>query len=183
MKPFSSVSSLIGTLLLIVLPTGTILAQTDGDQARVETVAKNIDKDTASKGSSTQVPVLSKEFNVTPKTVEDLRTKQGWGGVTIELAMAQHLTQTDPKTFPTMTDALQKLDTLRAEKEGWGRIAKDMGFKLGPVVSAAEHTRVELIRDLQAAERPAKMEKVERVDRPDHPQRPERPERVERPHR
>ncbi len=97
--------------------------------------------------------------------------------------MAQHLTQTHPKPFPTRTDALQKLDTLRAEKEGWGRIAKDMGFKLGPVVSAAEHTRIELIRDLQAAERPAKMEKVERVDRPDRPQRPERPERVERPHR
>ena len=114
MKPFTSVSALIGALLVIVLPTGTILAQTDGDQARVETVAKNIDKDT---------------------------------------------------------------------KEGWGRIAKDMGFKLGPVVSAAEHTRIELIRDLQAAERPAKMEKVERVDRPDRPQRPERPERIERPHR
>jgi hypothetical protein len=180
MKPFTSVVSIIGTLLLIGLPTGTVLAQTDADQARVETVAKNIDKDMASKGSSTQVQVLSKEFNVTPKTVEDLRAKQGWGGVTIELAMAQHLTQTDPKTYPTMTAALQKLDTLRAEKEGWGKIAKDLGFKLGPVVSAAEHTRIELTRDLQAAERPAKMEKVERVDRP---QRPERPERVDRPHR
>jgi hypothetical protein len=180
MKPFTSVASIIGTVLLIGLPTGTVLAQTDADQARVETVAKNIDKDRASKGSSTQVQVLSKEFNVTPKTVEDLRAKQGWGGVTIELAMAQHLTQTDPKTYPTMTDALQKLDTLRAEKEGWGKIAKDLGFKLGPVVSAAEHTRIELTRDLQAAERPAKMEKVEQVDRP---QRPERPERVDRPHR
>jgi hypothetical protein len=183
MKPFTSVSSIIGTVLLIVLPTGTVLAQTDADQARVETVAKNIDKDMASKGSSTQGQVLSKEFNVTPKTVEDLRAKQGWGGVTIELAMAQHLTQTDPKTYPTMTAALQKLDTLRAEKEGWGKIAKDLGFKLGPVVSAAEHTRIELNRDLQAADRPAKIEKVERVDRPDRPQRPERPERVDRPHR
>src|SRR5436189_141363 len=99
MKPVTTVSSLIGTLLLIVLPTGTILAQTDGDQARVE------------------------------------------------------------------------------------KVVKDMGFKLGPVVSAAEHTRIELIRDHQAAERPAKIEKVERVDHPDRPQRPERPERVERPHR
>jgi hypothetical protein len=183
MKPFIYVSSLIGTVLLIVLPTTAVLAQVDADQARVETVAKNIDKDMGSKGSSTQVQVLSKEFNVTPKTVEDLRAKQGWGGVTIELAMAQHLTQTDPKTYPTMTDALQKLDTLRAEKEGWGKIAKDLGFKLGPVVSTAEHTRIELNRDLQAAERPAKIEKVERIDRPDRPQRPDRPERVDRPHR
>ncbi len=183
MKPFIYIPSLIGILLLFGLPTTTTLAQTDADQARLETVAKNIDKDMASKGSNTQVQVLSKEFNVTPKTVEDLRAKQGWGGVTIELAMAQHLTQTDPKTYPTMTDALQKIDTLRADKEGWGKIAKDLGFKLGPVVSAAEHSRVELIRDLHAAERPAKIEKVERVERPDRPQRPERPERVDRPHR
>jgi len=179
MKPFI-VSSLLGMVLLIGLPPATILAQTDVDQSRVETVAKNIDKDMASKSSSNQVQVLSKEFNVTPKTVEDLRAKQGWGGVTIELAMAQHLTQTDPKTYPTMTAALQKLDTLRAEKEGWGKISKDLGFKLGPVVSAAEHTRQELTRDIQVAERP---QKIEKVDRPDRPQRPERPERVERPHR
>jgi len=178
MKPFIYVPSLIGILLLIGLPTMTARAQTDADQSRVEAVAKNIDKDVASKGSNTQVQVLSKEFNVTPKTVEDLRAKQGWGGVTIELAMAQHLTQTDPKTYPTMTDALQKLDTLRAEKEGWGKIAKDLGFKLGPVISAAEHTRQELVRDSQVAERPQKIEKVER---PDRPQRPERPERAERP--
>ena len=165
MKPFI-VSSLLGIVLLIGLPPATTLAQTDVDQSRVEAVAK-----------STQVQVLSKEFNVTPKTVEDLRAKQGWGGVTIELAMAQHLTQTDPKTYPTMTAALQKLDTLRAEKEGWGKISKDLGFKLGPVVSAAEHTRQELTRDIQVAERPQKSEKVDRPDRP------QRPERVERPHR
>ena len=157
------------------------LAQTDVDQARVDTVANNIDKDTSSKASGTQVPVLSKEFNVTPNTVEDLRTKHGWGGVTIELAMAQHLTQTDPKTYPTMTDALQKLDALRADKEGWGKIAKDLGFKLGPVVSAAEHARHELVRDLHQ-DRIQKVEKVERVERPDHPQRPEHPERPERVH-
>jgi len=183
MKPFISVPCLIGVLVFIGLPTATVLAQVDPDQSRVEAVAKNIDKDMTSKGSSTQVQVLSKEFNVTPKTVEDLRAKQGWGGVTIELAMAQHLTQTDPKAFPTMTDALQKVDTLRSEKEGWGKIAKDLGFKLGPVVSAAERSRMELIRDLQVQERPGKIEKAERIDRPDRPQRPDRPERVERPHR
>src|SRR5262245_46557846 len=138
MKPSIYSISIIGILLLIVLPISTVLAQTDADQARAEAVAKNIDQDTASKGSGAQVQVLSKEFNVTPKVVEDLRTKHGWGGVTIELAMAQHLTQTDPKTYPTMTDAVQKLDTLRAEKEGWGKISKGLGFKLGPVVSAAE---------------------------------------------
>ena len=181
MKPFIFVFAIVGILCLVLLQTPAALAQTDVDQARVDTVANNIDKDTASKASGTQVPVLSKEFNVTANTVEDLRTKHGWGGVTIELAMAQHLTQTDPKTYPTMTDALQKLAALRADKEGWGKIAKDSGFKLGPVVSAAEHARHELVRDLHQ-DRIQKVEKVERVERPDHPQRPEHPERPERVH-
>ena len=96
--------------------------------------------------------------------------------------MAKHLTQTDPKTYPTMTDALQKMDPLRADKESWGKIAKDLGFKLGPVVSAAEHTRNELVRELHQ-DRIQKVEKIERVERPDHPQRPEHPERPERMHR
>lgn len=182
MKRLISVFWILSGLLFIGLPTASVSAQTDADQARVDTVAKNIDKDTASKTASTQAQVLSKEFNVTPKAVEDLRAKQGWGGVTIELAMAQHLTKTDPKIYPTMTDALQKIDTLRAEKEGWGKIAKDLGFKLGPVVSAAEHTRQELVRDVHQ-DRLQKVEKVERVERPDRPQRPERPERPERAHR
>jgi hypothetical protein len=182
MKRIISVSSIFAGLLFIGLPIAPVLAQTDSDQARADTVAKQIDKDTASKAANTQVQILSKEFNMTPKTVEDLRTKQGWGGVTIELAMAQHLTQTDPKTYPTMTAALQTIETLRADKDGWGKIAKDLGFKLGPVVSAAEHTRAELIRDLHQ-DRGQKVEKVERAERPDRPQRPERPERPERMHR
>ena len=182
MKHFIHVSSTVGIVFLVLLQTPAALAQTDVDQARVDTVAKNIDKETATKGATTQVQVLTKEFNVTPKVVEDLRAKQGWGGVTIELTMAQHLTQTDPKTYPTLTDALQKVETLRAEKEGWGKIAKDLGFKLGPVVSAAEQTRQELIRDIHQ-DRMQKVEKVERGERPDRPQRPERPERPERAHR
>ena len=179
MKRITAVSSLFAGLLFIGLPTAPVLAQTDADQARIDTVAKNIDRDSASKAASTQVQVLSKEFNVTPKAVEDLRVKQGWGGVTIELAMAQHLTQTNSQTYPTMTDALQKIGTLRAEKEGWGKIAKGLGFKLGPVVSAAEHTRQELVRDSHQ-DRVQKVEKVERAERPDRPQRPERPERAHR---
>jgi hypothetical protein len=179
MQPFIFVFAIVGILFLVLLQTPAALAQTDVDQARVDTVAKNIDKETATKGTTTQVQVLTKEFNVTPKVVEDLRAKQGWGGVTIELAMAQHLTQTDPKTYPTLTDALQKVETLRAEKEGWGKIAKDLGFKLGPVVSAAEHTRQELVRDVHQ-DRAQKVEKVERVERPDRPQRPDRPERAHR---
>ena len=182
MKPFTMLSVMIGVLPLALLPTTPVWAQAQGDEARMATLSQNIDKETAAKGQNLQVQVLTKEFNVSPKVVEDLRAKQGWGGATIELAMAQHLTQTDPKTYPTITDGLTKIDSLRAEKMGWGKIAQDLGFKLGPVISAAEHTRQDLLRDVRA-ERLQKIEKVERVDRPDRPQRPERPERLDRPHR
>jgi hypothetical protein len=168
----------------LVMPAA--LAQTDADEARLQTVAKSIDKDTANKADALKVQTLAKQFNVPDTTVEDLRSKkQGWGNVTIELAMAQHLAQTDPKTYPTLNDALQKIAAMRTDKMGWGKIGKELGFKLGPVVSAAEHTRQDLFRDLRAerVQKAEKVEKQERVERPDRPQRPERPDRPEKLHR
>ena len=161
-------------------------AQTDADEARLQTVGKSIDQENAQKADSLKVQALAKQFDVPPATIEDLRNKrQGWGNVTIELAMAQRLAQTDPATYPTLNDALQKIDAMRADKMGWGKIGKELGVKLGPVVSAAEHTRVDVFRDLRAEriEKVEKPEKHERPDRPDRPQRPDRPDRPQKLHR
>jgi hypothetical protein len=171
-------------LLLVGLISGPARAQTDPDEGRLETSSKAIDKEGAAKGQQAQVQLLAKQFNVAPGLVEDLRKKTGWGGVTIQLAMAQHLAQSDPVKYPSLPDALTKIEALRDEKTGWGKIAKDLGFKLGPVVSAAEQTRHEMVRDLRA-ERPQKMdkaEKAEKVDKPERAERPDRPQRPERPH-
>ncbi len=85
--------------------------------------------------------------------MQNLRAnKQGWGETTIELSMAQQLMQTDSSTYPTMTAALNKIETLRSQKMGWGKIANYFGFKLGPVVSAAQHVRNELRRESRPAE-------------------------------
>ena len=105
--------------------------------------------------------------------------------------MAQHLTQTDAKTYPTMADALNKIESLRSQKMGWGKIAKDLGFKLGPVVSAAMHTRNELRKESRAerssgSPKPEKAGKTERAARTEKVGRPEiagRPERTARPER
>ena len=71
---------------------------------------------------------------------------------------------------------------------GWGRIAKELGFKLGPVVSAAQHVRNELRKDFHPvksvapkAEKPEKT--VGRVEKPARPERVSRPERPVRPER
>ena len=173
---------LCGGLLLAVLSSGPVRAQADPDEGRLETASKAIEKEAEAKGHQGQVQLLAKQFNVAPSLVEDLRKKTGWGGVTIQLAMAQHLAQSDPTKYPSLPDALTKIESLRDEKMGWGKIAKDLGFKLGPVVSAAQQTRHELIRDLRA-ERPQKMEKVDRPEKIDRPERAERPERPQRPER
>jgi hypothetical protein len=167
-------TAMMSGLLFVLWPGGPAWAQADTDEARLETVHKDIDKETAQKGQNIQVQVLAKEFNVSPSVVEGLRAqKQGWGEVTIQLAMAQHLSLTDPTTYPTLASALTKIESLRAEKMGWGKIAKDLGFKLGPVVSAAERTRGELLKEL----RTEKAQRGEKMDGPERAQRPERPER------
>ena len=180
-------AAIIGGLILAMGLGAPVWARTDPDEARLNTVQKEIDGSAAAPGQTTQVQALAKQYKVAPSVVQDLRArKQGWGETSIELAMAQHLNQTDPKTYPTMTDALNKIETLRADKMGWGKIAKELGFKLGPVVSAAQHTRNELRREsstttsAKISPKPEKAAMGEKPARPDTAMRPARAERPER---
>ena len=188
-------ATVLGGLFLVMVLGVPVWARADADETQLETVKKEIDSSTTAPATGATVQTLSKQFNVEPGVVENLRAKkQGWGETTIELAMAQHLTQTDVKTYPTMTDALNKIETLRGQKMGWGKIAKDLGFKLGPVVSAAMHTRNELRKESRVerssgspkpekagkTERAARTEKVGRPEIVGRPARPARPERAER---
>jgi len=183
----------IGCMLAVGSASGVALAQgTAAEEQTLEKKATTLNGMPASpKLDEARVQALAKEFNVAPSVVEGLRNqKQGWGETTIELAMAQHLAQTDPKTYPTITDALNKIETLRSEKMGWGRIAKDLGFKLGPVITKVERSesavrtadretmeRGELKSKADHPEKAAGAERHERLDRPDRPARPERPGR------
>lgn len=182
-------AAVIGGIILVMGLGVPAWARTNADEAQLNTLQKEIDSSATAPGQTTQVEALAKQFNVAPSVVQDLRArKQGWGETTIELAMAQRLAQTDPKAYPTLMDALTKIETLRAEKTGWGKIAKDLGFKLGPVVSAAQHTRNELRRESRAmgsakvSPKPEKAAMSEGPARPDMSTRPNRPERVMRAH-
>lgn len=185
-------ATVLGGLFLVMALGVPVWARADADETQLETVKKDIDSSTTAPATGDKVQTLSTQFNVEPGVVENLRAKkQGWGETTIELAMAQRLTQTDAQTYPTMTEALNKIETLRSQKMGWGKIAKDLGFKLGPVVSAAMHTRNELRKESRVerssgSPKPEKAGKTERAARTEKVGRPEiagRPERTARPER
>lgn len=181
-------TAVLGGLILLFSLSTPLWARVDADEAQLETVRKEIDRDSR-KSEADKIQSLARQFNVTPEAVQDLRAnKQGWGETTIELAMAQHLMQTDATTYPTMTEALNRIETLHGQKMGWGKIAHYFGFKLGPVVSAAQHVRNELRNESRAAGtsntgksgKPATATRAERAGRPERLSRPERPARPER---
>jgi len=141
--------------------------------------------------------LLSKQFQLPGSEIEKLRNGgQGWGEITIRLALADKLTKTDPTNFPTLSAAQERIETLRNDGKGWGSISKELGFKLGPLVSDVRHSMNELRRDLHPdqltagkaddrgdVKREARAERLEQAQRPERLERPERPERSERPER
>lgn len=183
------------------------------EESELQGVRQQLDTETTARSSSGHAEVLAKQFKVEVGTVEQLRaSKQGWGEITIRMGLAQELVKTDPKTYPTMTEALQKVGDLRAQGSGWGVIAKELGFKLGPVISEVKHARNEMRAEMrqvehergakrgmdsdraklergnksdrmERAEHMEKPERMEKAERPERPERPQRPERPERPER
>jgi hypothetical protein len=186
----SMTTAVLGSFILIMALGFPVWARANSDETQLDTIKKEIDHNTTSLASSDKVKTLSSQFNVDPSVVERLRANNhGWGETTIELAMAQRLTQTDAKNYSTMADALNKVETLRSQKMGWGKIAKSLGFKLGPVVSAASHSRNELKKESRAERLPGSLKseksektewspKAEKIGRPDIAGRPERAERA-----
>ena len=177
------------------------------EETELQSVKQQFDKETAARSSDKHAEALAKQFEVEVKTVEQLRSsKQGWGEIAIRMGLAQELVKTDSKTYPTMTEALQKVGDLRAQGSGWGKIANDLGFKLGPVVSEMRHVRNEMRAEMRKADfdgdgkvgkremaherlqverehKGDRMERGERMDRPERMEKPDRPERPEKPER
>jgi hypothetical protein len=169
------------------------------EESELQSVKQQLDTEVAARLSDKHAETLAKQFKVEVGIVNQLRvSKQGWGEIAIRMGLAQELVKTDPKTYPTMNEALQKVGDLRAQGSGWGAIAKDLEFKLGPVVSEMRHVRNEMRADLKQGEfdgeskrgmagdrshieRGNKGDRAERAERMEKPERPERPERPDRP--
>jgi len=205
-KYFISISA-CALLLLITSSQGNARVP---DEAILLSIQEEIDAESAPVNYNARVKDLARQFQVDPATVNDLRiTGQGWGEITIELSIADHLSKLDSQTFPTMRDALDRVRSLRANGEGWGRIAQDLGFKLGPVISAVksgryrnpgeggnvlsgktrETSRIQTHRNAHKRDvrqkqvrlnRHSRPMRLTRVKRPSRPMRPRRPVRLGR---
>ncbi len=205
-KYFVSIAALA---LLVVFTPYQVKAQSM-DEARLVSIQEDIDAENPPVNCNARVKDLARQFQVDPATINDLRiTGQGWGEISIELCIADHLSKLDPQTFPTMGDALDRVRSLRASGEGWGRIAQDLGFKLGPVVSAVksgryrnpgeggnvlsgktrETSRIQTHRNAHKRDvrqkqvrlnRHSRPMRLTRVKRPARPMRPRRPVRLGR---
>lgn len=181
--------AILGVTVLLLALSSPLWARVDADEAQLETIRKDIDKNVTAGAEADKIQSLARQFDVSADVVQDQRVKKrGWGETTIELTMAQEFSKTDPNTYPKLTDALNHIESLRARKIGWGRIARELGFKLGPVVRAAQLARIESREGPRLAkpvttkiEKPAKT--VVRPDRyvvAERVSRPERPERAAR---
>ena len=129
-----------------------------------------------------------------PNTFQPATGKLGYGNVNIVLALAQDelskLGITDPTAAQIeaalnggtvtladgSTQTLQGVLALRAQGQGWGQIARTLGFKLGDVVSASktDHSQA-------AAHHGSEMASAGRPDHPVHPDHPQRPDRPQHP--
>ncbi|MDO8730778.1 MAG: hypothetical protein Q7J69_06325 [Candidatus Omnitrophota bacterium] len=166
-------SVLLGVLLLC----GPVWAE-NAEEKELKAAQQEVDQEAAASKGEAKVESLAQQFNVEPATVQQMRDKrQGWGEISTQLALAERLSKTDSATYPTTADALNKVGALRDEGKGYGVIAKELGFKLGPVVSGVKRSR-DTIRSSARADRP---ERTGRIDRPERPERPDRPEKPNHP--
>jgi hypothetical protein len=130
------------------------------------------------------------------RTVVNPNGPMGYGEVNITLAIAEKLVAageytdlqsalTGTTTTVTNADGTTTTTTtggvlaMRADGMGWGKIAKELGFNLGSVMSAGSRSDKAVAGGDRATQ--AKAERVAKVERPTRPERIQRPERPERP--
>lgn len=143
--------SVARVLLVNLASTGPTWAQSLSDEARLQAAHKGIDNDAAEHPNKDKAKSLAKQFRVPTKVIDELqRKKLGWGELIIQLTLARHLAKTDQKTYPTFTSARQKVEDLRNKRRGWGTIAKELGLRLGPVLSQVQHVRKELHTEIRS---------------------------------
>jgi hypothetical protein len=179
----------------VVFWWGSVFAQLlppASDDVKLRVVQQELDEDAAGRTQKAHAEALAKHFKVEPSVVEHLRTsKQGWGEIAIRLGIAQELTKTNPKTYPTMGDAMQKVGDLRTQQMGWGAIAKELGLALGPVVSEVQRVRQDMRAEAKRAategvvtpERALEQSQTEQASQSDRSEKTQRPKRIEKPQR
>lgn len=190
--------SLVLPGMLIAGPAAGQDVDTKGEK-ELTTVGQKIDKTAAGaddghvttrlveewKGTTFQFQAGSPPRALTAQDVQALRAKGlGFGEISTLLALTAKQTSAHPKS-------VDEILAMRQGHEGWGKIARDLGYKnLGSVISSVKTTDKALTRvandgtphgdTVSGADKP---EKVSKIDKPERIERVERPERPERPGR
>ncbi len=195
--------ALLGAIALLV--AGAASAQErrpidPGEQKHLERLqaeARELDAEAAGatatpEGQRRVTQALAKQFKVPESVVTDLRNpKPGYGGVAITLALSDELMKRDKSL--TRQQAIDSIVARHQAGQGWGVIARDLGLKLGHVVSEVKktekhvadvsHARSEKAEKAEKGDRAAKVEKAEKPEKFEKPERPEKPMKPEKPGR
>jgi hypothetical protein len=147
--------------------------QLDGDAARASNTPD---------GQRRVTERIAKQFNVQPSVVTDLRNRRlGFGGATIALALSQELMKRDSSL--SQPAALERILAQRQAGKGWGVIARDLGLKLGHVISDVKKAGKATEQIAGKPDEVAKADKGEKSDKPEKPAKPEKIEKIEKPAR
>lgn len=165
---------LIFTALLMGLAASS-QAQSKED-ARLEKSVSVINDDASiPEGEKVVIKRIENQFTVDDATINNLRSQNlGFGEIAIVLALAE-------KQPGGITAA--NIDNIMSMRKGppvmgWGKIAKKLGFKLGPIISNVEKVKSGAHREIEKGSREnGTNEKHERPARHEKPERPEKPEK------
>jgi len=160
-------------VLLLAIGLSRIISADISQEAQLKDAQTEIDQHAAVWSKDMHIDTLAKHFNVPAKTVNELSAhNQGWGAVTIELAMARQYSTVHSLKSPLMTDSLNRVESLRAEGKGWGDISRKLEFELDPVIQEAKNTGEGLRQDdvalTQKNDEKAKVEENRRIIREEH---------------
>jgi len=152
------------------------------EERELETSSRELNKSAAKpEGAQRAADRIKAEFGVDDARVQSLRDKNmGYGEISIALGLAQGLPG-------GITDEnVQKIMALRQGPPvmGWGKIAKNLGLKLGQVMSNVKKMSAEMRKQEKADKvKKDKKEKGEKMEKPEKPGKPEKAEKMERPER
>ncbi len=175
MKKIVLLSSLAVLAFSLSVVRPATAAEPSKEEKELSSAAAATDKEASEpEGQKTVVSRLESMFNVDQARIDGLRAQNlGYGEIAIVLALAQ-------KMADGITDAnVQSIMSLRTGTPpmGWGEIARQLGEKLGPVISHVNEIAKGAGTGTDKAAHDARGAKPDRPEKPAKPDKPEKPSR------
>jgi len=112
-------------------------AKNQKDEQHLRSIAKLIDRDTQNLSRHTYIELMADQFHVPLSLVDELQQKgQGWGNISITLAMANALSLKDAVHYPSPSDALSQIQSTRDTAKSWTEVARRTGIPMHSIILA-----------------------------------------------